>query len=144
MDDSNTAPNTRRHGGKPFSKGDPRINRKGRPKSFDALRALALQIAHEAKLKDGEPITIEGHVVTVVEDILRSWATSRNPLLQKSFIEVAFGKVPDEVKLGNSDNKPLALEIRGVDYRAAITNLAPRSMGDSPAPGEDEDAFNGS
>lgn len=27
---------------KPFQKGDKRINRKGRPKSFDALRALAI------------------------------------------------------------------------------------------------------
>lgn len=30
-----------------FVKSDPRINRKGRPKSFDGLRALAQEIAHE-------------------------------------------------------------------------------------------------
>jgi hypothetical protein len=31
---------------KPFAKGDKRINRKGRPKTFDALRQLAQTIAH--------------------------------------------------------------------------------------------------
>lgn len=31
--------------GKGFVKGDPRINRKGRPKSFDALRARAIEIS---------------------------------------------------------------------------------------------------
>ena len=39
---------------KPFVKGDPRINRKGRPKSFDALRSLAQEIAHEAAKKSKE------------------------------------------------------------------------------------------
>lgn len=83
-----------------FVKGDPRINRKGRPKTFDALRALAQQIAHEtAKTKAGEQLVIDGHVVTVAEAILRQWATSGNAQLQRAFIEVAFGKVPDKVEV---------------------------------------------
>jgi hypothetical protein len=65
MNRSNTADNTAT--GKPFTKGDPRINRKGRPKSFDALRVLAQEIAHE-------PITVvNGHRATVAEMILRKW-----------------------------------------------------------------------
>ena len=72
-----------------FKSGDPRINRKGRPKSFDALRELAQQIAHE-KITE-----VNGHGATVAEMILRKWATSNNPQLQRAFIEVAFGKVPD-------------------------------------------------
>ena len=75
-----------------FQKGDPRINRKGRPKSFDALRELAQQIAHEPT-----QIVVDGHKVTVAEAILRQWAQSKNPQLQRAFIEVAFGKVPDKL-----------------------------------------------
>ena len=47
----------RKPGGK-FVKGDPRINRNGRPKSFDALRALAQEIAHEVE-NDGTTDLIE-------------------------------------------------------------------------------------
>lgn len=86
--------------GKPFTKGDPRINRKGRPKSFDALRELARQIAHEKVQKAGEDVVINGRKVTVTEAILRNWATSKNYQLQKSFMEIAFGKVPDSIDHG--------------------------------------------
>ena len=82
-----------------FTKGDPRINRKGRPRSFDALRELAQQIAHEGAQQGGQPIVINGHTVTVAEAILRQWATSKNPQLQRAFVEVAFGKVPDKLEL---------------------------------------------
>ena len=76
---------------KPFTKGDKRINRRGRPVTFVALRTLAQQISHEVA-----PGT---NSYTVAEAILRKWATSPNPVLQMKFIEVAFGKVPDEVKV---------------------------------------------
>ena len=82
-----------------FVKGDPRINRNGRPKSFDAFRKLAVEIAGEKVIKDGEPVTINGHVLTVAEAILRQWASSKNPKLQMAFIEVAFGKPPENVNV---------------------------------------------
>lgn len=93
--------------GKPFVKGDPRINRKGRPKSFDALRDLAQQIAHETAKANGNSVVIDGHIVTVTEAILRQWAQSKNPILQQRFIEVAFGKVPQPVELSGKDGEPL-------------------------------------
>jgi|SRR3990167_5232188 len=69
------------------------INRKGRPKSFDALRALAQQLSHEiVKTPDGQRFT-------VTEAILRQWAQSKVPILQKQFIEIAFGKIPDNMEL---------------------------------------------
>jgi hypothetical protein len=76
-----------------FAKGDPRINRKGRPRSFDAFRELAQQIAHEVAQKAGEPLVIEGHIVTVSEAILRQWSQSKDPRLQQAFINYAYGKV---------------------------------------------------
>ena len=95
---------------KPFKKNDPRINRKGRPKSFDALRALAQQIAHEAALKNGEPLVIEGHIITVTEAILRTWAQSKDPRLQQAFIEVAFGKVPQRQELSGPDGGAIIID----------------------------------
>jgi len=90
---------------KPFQKGDPRINRKGRPKSFDALRILAQQIAHEEATAGGQPVVINGHRVTVAEAILRTWAQSKNPQLARSFIEIAFGKVPDGLDITSGGSK---------------------------------------
>ena len=97
-----------------FAKGDARINRKGRPKSFDALRALAQQIAHEAALKNGEPLVIDGHIITVTEAILRTWAQSKDPRLQQAFIEVAFGKVPQRQELSGPDGGAL-LDSKSID-----------------------------
>ena len=68
------------------------INRKGRPKSFDGLRELAKQIAHET-------VEVGDKRLTVTEVILRQWAQSKNPQLQKGFLEIAFGKVPDNMEL---------------------------------------------
>ena len=93
MANPNPNPSTR------FKKGDPRINRKGRPKSFDGYRELAQQIAHEAAQgKDGD-VVINGKKVTIAEAIMRQWAGSGNFQKQKQFMEVAFGKVPDDVNI---------------------------------------------
>ena len=86
------------------------IWRKGRPKSFDALRELAQQIAHEEALSNGNPVVINGHVATVAEMILRQWAASKNPQLVKAFIEIAFGKVPDETRLTGPNGGPIQTE----------------------------------
>ena len=90
--------------GKGFVKGDPRINRKGRPKSFDALRELAQQIGHE-------PVAVGDKRITVTEAILRQWAQSKNPQLQRAFIEIAYGKVPDKLDINSAGE----LVIRWVD-----------------------------
>ena len=86
---------------KPFKKGDKRINRKGRPKTFDALRQLAQTIAHE-DISDG---------MTVTEAILRKWAGSKDPRLQLQFMEVAFGKVQNPVEIGGKDGNDITVRI---------------------------------
>jgi hypothetical protein len=76
----------------PFRPGpDPRRHKGSRPKTLDQLRALVQQIAHkQIPDKDGNPIT-------VVEAIMRTWAKSKEPALQRAFIEYGFGKVPDKL-----------------------------------------------
>jgi hypothetical protein len=77
----------------PFVKGDPRINRKGRPKSFDKLRALAIMIANEEGGKDDK-----GNPLTNVEFALRKLMKSDTKL----FLEIAFGKVPDKLEISDT------------------------------------------
>lgn len=100
---------------KPFVKGDPRINRKGRPKSFDALRELAQSISHEAALKAGEPLVIDGHTVTVAEAIMRQWAQSKDPRLQMAFVEYAYGKAPVQTQVTGDGGGPVDIVIRWDD-----------------------------
>jgi len=112
--------------GKGFTKGDPRINRKGRPKSFDALRELAQQIAHEeAQSRDAQtgelvPVVINGRKATTAELVLRKWFQSKDGRMQIHAMEVAFGKVPQPVELSGADCGPIAVAL--VDYRANITD----------------------
>jgi hypothetical protein len=84
---------------RPFTKGDPRINRRGRPKSFDQFRELAQAIAQEM-ITDND-----GNPMMVAESILRSWAKSKEPVLQKAFIEYCYGKPPEKLETTGLENK---------------------------------------
>ncbi len=85
-------------GNKPFKKGDKRINRKGRPKNFDALRALAQQIADEALL------TPEGKI-TRIEALLRVLTSSRAPADRALFLAYAYGKPREQLDLTSGGEK---------------------------------------
>jgi hypothetical protein len=94
----------------PFVKGDPRINRKGKPKTFKQLRELFISISQEP-VKDGAAIT---RIEAMVRDMLKS----DNPSDRALSLKYGWGNVPDEiesksdskielvVKYANSDNKP--------------------------------------
>jgi len=78
--------------GRPFELGDERINRTGRPKTFDELRRTADMIASE--LVPGP----DGKMIARGELLLRNWIKSKNPLLQRSFVEYWVGRVPEKVE----------------------------------------------
>ena len=91
MDSSNTTEKLRGGvTGRGFVAGDPRINRRGRPKKFDTLRREAIKIAGEL---DDSPDSEGG--MTRIHAILLDWATSKDVRKQQLFMEYAFGKVPN-------------------------------------------------
>ena len=90
---------------KPFKKKDPRINRYGRPKSFDVLRKLAQRIA-------AEPVAEKnGYTVTRIEAMLLGMSSSKNPTDRKTFLEYAYGKVKDEID--NSGTVTIEVNLKG-------------------------------
>jgi hypothetical protein len=101
----------------PFVKGDPRINRKGQPKSARQLKELAVEIANELipVRGNGKNESMDAEMISRVEAILRNWATSKNPKVQAAFIDRAFGKVPDKTVLtGGEDEEDKNLTINVV------------------------------
>lgn len=83
--------------GKGFYAGDPKRNTKGRPKSFDQLRALAQQIATEPALDaEGLPIVDQQGLVTKIEKMLRDMIASQ--VQSTAFIKIAYGEPPAETK----------------------------------------------
>ena len=107
---------------KPFVKGDPRINRNGRPKKFDELRDLAITIAGEAFVdKHGNPVKFPGidRPVNKGEAILIQWAQSTDPRKQQLFIEYAYGKVPQKTELTGGDGDCVSVGIKWIEDKDA-------------------------
>ena len=126
--------------GKGFVKGDARINRHGRPAGFDAARQMALAIACE-------DVTLSnGRKMSAIEAMLRSWARSKDHMLQLKFVEIAYGKVPDRIEATGLENKPTLIlhyphempgyvpPDKGANYRSG--RVFPRSLPASASNGE--------
>lgn len=105
--------------GKGFVKGDPRINRKGRPKSADALKSLIQSILHEAATKgaDGEQIIIDGHVATNLEMMIRSMM--KNPRHVETLLDRAYGKVPQALEHSGPGGGNLVIEVRRIGDKSS-------------------------
>lgn len=101
---------------------DERINRHGapsrKPKSFAELRELAQEIAHRtATDRHGAPLIGEdGHEVSTVEAILL--LMSKNKFQYEHFLQLAYGKVPDELEVRRSDAPRLTDEQRAEQMKA--------------------------
>jgi len=83
---------------KPFQKGDPRINRRGRPRKSDLIAQLAKSLLEE-------PIEIgrENQTITRLESILREWLDSGNFQKKLAVIQYAYGRIPDESDVEDRD-----------------------------------------
>ncbi|MCJ7696033.1 MAG: hypothetical protein MUO40_11510 [Anaerolineaceae bacterium] len=84
---------------KPFRKGDPRINRRGRPKNLDIIRQLSKELCYEP-----DDLSVDQVAKTRVEAILREWITSGDFRKQRAVIQLAFGRVPKNPEIKISTN----------------------------------------
>jgi len=134
---SNTGDNRPASAAGQFKKNDPRINRKGRPKSFDALRRLAQQIACEV-ITDPDLDT----PVSRVEQMLREMSGSGDARKIVPFLEIAYGKVPAPVEVTGKGGGPIATQ-QVFDHGAVAAILAARSAQNSGKPGDDSDSGDG-
>lgn len=120
-----------------FKPGDPRINRKGRPRSFDALRRLAQQIACEV-IQSPDLDT----PVSRVEQMLREMSGSGDARKLVPFLEIAYGKVPAPVEVTGKGGGPIATQ-QVFDHASAVAALAARSAEGSGESGGDPDRGDG-
>jgi hypothetical protein len=92
-------------GNKPFVRGDPRANTKGRPKDSDRLKALCQRIGAEKQT---------GSLHTILEAALRKCAMSDDPRLLALFLCYGWGR-----PVGMDSNAPGAgaqiMVVVGVD-----------------------------
>ena len=94
--------------GKGFVKGDPRINRKGRPKTMDALKRLVLaELTKIATDASGKPIIIDGQEITNVQALITGSIHSKDWRRIEYVLNVAYGKVPDVHELTGKDGEPI-------------------------------------
>jgi hypothetical protein len=82
-----------------FQKGDKRINRRGRPKDFDALRALVRDFLAEPTTKN------KSRLWKLLEDMARTKGE------RVKMLEYGYGKVPDKVETVGSMN----LQVEGLE-----------------------------
>lgn len=98
---------------KPFVKGDPRINRKGRPKSIGMLREMAKEIVNEEiEVKGpskgrGKPRDIIKK--TRLELLMEDWATSNSFSKQRTIVELGYGKLDADIQEDAGDQGPFLL-----------------------------------
>lgn len=99
-----------------FTKNDPRINRKGRPRTMDSLKRLILaELTRPATDANGDPIKIkgrEGEEITTVQAVVIQGIHSKDWRRIEYVLNVAYGKVPDVHELTGKDGDKVVFEVR--------------------------------
>ena len=122
---ADSKPQSKHPGLRPFVKDDPRINRSGRPKTFEELRRTADMIASE--MVRGP----DGKMISRGELLLRNWIKSKNPHLQRCFVEYWVGRPPDKVELEQLQPKTHLILHYGHEMPSALRALPSESDNDN-------------
>lgn len=98
---------------KPFVKGDPRINRKGRPKTIGMLREMAKEVINEeVEVKGpskGRGVERETITKTRLQALMEDWASSNAYSKQRTILELGYGKLDAEIPDDSVDDSPFLL-----------------------------------
>jgi hypothetical protein len=99
-----------------FVKGDKRINRSGRPQSFEQFRKLVQRVL-------SENVTSAGEAMTAAEAMVRHAVRSKDPALHRLAFEYAFGKVPDKLETTGLENRTQLILHYAHERRDALTDV---------------------
>ena len=90
---------------KPFKKNDPRINRGGRPHTYDLIHEIATRLCAEPADLEDNP---EG--LSQLEAIMREWLTSKSFQKQLAVIQYAYGKIPEKLEIEKKEPNNIIIE----------------------------------
>lgn len=144
---------------RPFVKGDVRINRKGRPKTFDEWRSLVQEILQEPAVEtdnkgipkvggkftliqipeignDGQPVLdkdgrpkMVDHYATNAELLARKWLVSSKR--QQDLVDAGFGKVPNAIDI-TSGGQSLIKQLPDDEKMRRLETLTRKALGEPP------------
>lgn len=87
------------------------INRKGRPKDFDQLRKMILEMGNEEiQVQVGKGKNKKTIELTRFERILLDWFNSQGFDKQQAIMQHSFGKIPDKLEISGLKTISVALK----------------------------------
>lgn len=82
------------------------------------------------------------HWKTIIEKAIAQ-AERGDAVARKFLADYLIGQPIQKMEHTGAEGGAMDIEIKGINYRTTIADLAPRSMGDSNPPGEGEGSFDG-